>query len=60
MVTKERLLESIKQLPDEFTVDEIIDRILLLDKIETGLQQSKKDEITPDEELDRKLPEWLS
>ena len=60
MVTKERLLESIKQLPDEFTVDEIIDRILLLDKIETGLQQSKKDEITPDEELDRKLPEWLN
>ena len=60
MVTKERLLESIKQLPDEFTVDEIIDRILLLDKIETGLRQSKNEEITPDEELDRKLPEWLS
>ena len=60
MVTKERLLESIKQLPDEFTVDEIIDRILLLDKIETGLRQSKNEEITPDEELDRKLPEWLN
>ncbi|GAA4442568.1 hypothetical protein GCM10023188_42410 [Pontibacter saemangeumensis] len=60
MVTKERLLESIKQLPNEFTVDEIIDRILLLDKIETGLQQSKNEEITPDEELDRKLPEWLN
>ena len=60
MVTKERLLESIKQLPDEFTVDEIIDRILLLDKIETGLQQSKKDEVTPDEELDQKLPGWLN
>ena len=60
MVTKERLLESIKQLPDEFTVDEIIDRILLLDKIETGLRQSKNEEITPDEELYRKLPEWLN
>ena len=60
MVTKERLLESIKQLPDEFTVDEIIDRILLLDKIETGLQQSTNEEINPDEELDRKLPEWLN
>ena len=60
MVTKERLLESIKQLPDEFTADEIIDRILLLDKIETGLQQSKNEEITPDEELDRKLPGWLN
>lgn len=59
MVTKERLLETIKQLPDKFSVDEIIDRVLLLDKIETGLQQSENEQITPDEELDQKLPEWL-
>ena len=49
MVTKEKLLETIKQLPDKFSVDEIIDRILLLDKIEIGLQQSENGQITPDE-----------
>jgi len=59
MVTKEKLLESIKQLPDTFTVDEIIDRVLLLDKIEIGLEQSDNEQITPDEELDQKLPKWL-
>lgn len=59
MLTKDKLLETIKQLPDSFSVDEIIDRVLLLDKIETGLQQSKNEQITPDEEIDRKLPEWL-
>jgi len=59
MVTKEKLLESIKQLPDTFTVDEIIDRVLLLDKIEIGLEQSDNGQITPDEELDQKLPKWL-
>ena len=59
MITKEKLLETIKQLPDEFSVDEIIDRVLLLDKIEIGLKQSENGQITPDEELDQKLPEWL-
>jgi len=59
MVTKEKLLETIKQLPDKFSVDEIIDRILLLDKIDIGLQQSEDGQITPDEELDQKLPKWL-
>jgi len=59
MVTKEKLLESIKQLPDTFTVNEIIDRVLLLDKIEIGLEQSDNGQITPDEQLDQKLPKWL-
>jgi len=59
MLQREKLIETIKQLPSKFSVDEVIDRIFLLDKIETGLQQSQKGEVTPDEELDKKLPEWL-
>ena len=59
MITKEKLLETIKQLPSKFSVDEVIDRIFLLDKIETGLQQSQTGQVTPDEELEKKLPKWL-
>ena len=59
MVTKEKLLETLKQLPDKFSIEEIIDHILLLDKIEIGLDQSENGKITPDVELDQKLPEWL-
>ncbi len=59
MITKEKLIETIKHLPEEFSIDEVIDRIFLLEKIETGLDQSKKGIVTRDEELDKKLPEWL-
>ena len=59
MITKEQLIETIKQLPPKFSVDEVMERILLLEKIETGLQQSQKGKVTPDEDLDKKLPEWL-
>ena len=59
MITKEQLIETIRQLPPEFSVDEVIDKIFLLENIEKGLQQSQKGKVTPDEDLDKKLPKWL-
>ena len=59
MLTREKVLNTIRQLPDKFSVDEVIDRIILLEKIETGLFESQSGQVTPDEELDKKLPEWL-
>jgi hypothetical protein len=32
MITKEKLIEAIKQLPPEFSVDEVMERILLMEK----------------------------
>ena len=59
MLTKEKVIESIKQLPDYFSLDEILERIILLEKIEIGLKQSREGKVTPDEQLDKKLPQWL-
>ncbi len=59
MLSREKLIKNIKLLPDKFSLDEVIDRIYLLEKIETGLQQSKNGQVTPDEDLNKKLPEWL-
>lgn len=59
MLTREKVIESIKQLPAKFSADEVIAQIILLEKIENGLLQSEKGQITADEDLDKKLPEWL-
>jgi hypothetical protein len=59
MLSRVKLIKNIKLLPDKFSLDEVIDRIYLMEKIETGLQQSKNGQVTPDEELNKKLPEWL-
>jgi hypothetical protein len=59
MLNKDKILEAIRQLPDTISLDELIERIILLDKIETGLQQSATGQIIPDEKLDEKLPKWL-
>lgn len=59
MLTRNKIIESIQKLPEKVSLDEVLDRIILLDKIETGLQQSKNGNTTPDDQLDEKLPEWL-
>jgi hypothetical protein len=59
MLTKKDLNKVINDLPDTFTFDDVLDRILLLQKIEIGLEQSTKNEVITDDDLSKKLPEWL-
>lgn len=59
LLNREKLIETIKKMPEHVSIDDVFDRIILLNKIETGLEQSEKGHITPDDMLDEKLPEWL-
>lgn len=59
MLTKEKVIQAINKLPGEFSVDQAIDELILLEKIDRGLVQSETNEVIPDEELDKELPEWL-
>jgi len=43
MITKESLINQLDLLPDSFTIDELIDRLILIEKIEIGLEQSEAD-----------------
>jgi hypothetical protein len=55
MLTKKKFLKSIKDLPETFSADEIIDRIILLNKIEVGLEQSAANKIHSTKEAKKKL-----
>jgi len=52
-------LKTIKELPDRFSIDELMERIFFLYKVETGLDQSKKGEGIPMEEFDQRYKKWL-
>ena len=59
MLTKEQLLKYIGELPDQFSIDELMDKILFLHKIEVGLEQSKNDQVTPHEQVKDRFKKWL-
>jgi hypothetical protein len=50
---------GLEQLPDHFSVDDLLDRLLLIEKVETGLQQSKNKETISTEDARKRLEKWL-
>ncbi len=59
MLTKEKVLQSIQDLPNEFSLDEIVEKLILLEKIEIGLQQVKEGKVVSNEMAKQKLKKWL-
>lgn len=59
MLTKSNVIKTITKFPEHFSVDELVDKMILLDKIEKGLQQATNNQVISDEELDKRIEEWL-
>jgi len=59
MLTKEKIIKSIDALPDNVTIDQVIDRIIMLDKIEQGLKDIEEGKTHSTEEVKAKLSKWL-
>ena len=45
MLTKEKVLQAIQGLPNEFSLDELVEKLILLEKIEIGLRQIKEGKV---------------
>ena len=59
MLTKEKIKKSIDTLPDNLTIDQVIDRMIMLDKIEQGLNDIENGNVFTTEEVKDKLNKWL-
>ena len=48
---KQRAIEALQNLPDDATIDDAIERLCLIAKIEEGLRQSDAGQLTAHEEV---------
>lgn len=55
---KQKVMESIDKLPPDASMDEIIERIYFIHKVETGLKQSEEGDLVDHEEVRKKIDEW--
>lgn len=53
---KARALATLQALPDDATLDDAIERICFIAKVEEGLRQSEAGELTPHEDVKRQFP----
>jgi len=59
MLVKEKVLEAIQSLPDKFSIDDLVERLIILEKIHIGLQQASEGKTLSNTEAKEKLKKWL-
>jgi len=58
MITKEKVLQTLKEMPDQFSLDDLMDKLILINKIEIGIDQVEKGEIYSSSEAKKMIREW--
>ena len=57
--TKRQILKAIEELPDDASVEDALERLYLLYKIEKGLRQADRGDLISQEEARQRMAEWL-
>jgi len=58
MLTKEKLNKSIINLPDSFTIDELIDQLIFIEKVEEGIRQSDEGKVVSNDDVKLMIDRW--
>ena len=59
MLTKSLVTKQLEKLPKEFTLDDLVERLILIQKVELGLKDLDEDKVITEEELDNEIEEWF-
>ncbi|WP_299157068.1 hypothetical protein [uncultured Christiangramia sp.] len=59
MLTKTTLKQQIDSFPEQFSIDQLVERLILIEKIETGNKQSENGEIISESDLNKEIDKWF-
>lgn len=59
MTAKQQVLRTIEELPEDARVEDAIERLYLLYKIEKGIEQADRGELVSHEEARKRMTRWL-
>jgi predicted transcriptional regulator len=59
MLTKDKVRKTVDRLPENFTVEQIIEELVVLNKIEEGLKDVENGRIFTSDQVKKQLKRWL-
>ncbi|MBA4196721.1 MAG: hypothetical protein C0459_04120 [Chitinophaga sp.] len=60
MLTKQAVLKSFKEMPDEFSIDEAVDKLIVINKIQKAELEIKAGKGLTTNQAMKKLKKWLN
>lgn len=58
-VKKQAVLSMVNEMPNEFSIDEMLDKLILLQKIELGQQDVAAGRVKSEEDAKKQLNKWF-
>jgi predicted transcriptional regulator len=59
MITKEKTLEAVRSLPDAFSIDDVLQKLILIEHIEAGLTDIQEGRVHSSEDVRKRFEQWL-
>jgi predicted transcriptional regulator len=59
MLTKEKVIKTIDRLPENFTVDQVVEELVILNKIDEGLRDVEQGRVFTTDQVKKELKTWL-
>ena len=59
MTTKEKLVHAVEDLSDDATIEDAMERLLFLAKIERGIQQADAGQTITNAKVKERMAKWL-
>jgi hypothetical protein len=56
---KNKAIEAVEQMPENFQVDELIEKLIFIEQVEAGLEDVKENNLIDHEEVKRQSSLWL-
>jgi predicted transcriptional regulator len=60
MLTKEKVRKTIDRMPENFTVDQVEEELVILNKIEEGLKDIEENKVFTTNQVKQELKAWLN
>ena len=58
MISRSTVQKSIDKLPPEFSIDELIEQLIFIEKVEDGIKQSNEGNVISHEDVKSIISKW--
>jgi predicted transcriptional regulator len=55
---RDKVMETVKSFPQEFDLEELIDRLVFVEKVEKGLMQIKEGKTVSHDQVEEMIKKW--
>lgn len=59
-MTKDIVINTLKEFPESFTIDELVEKLIFKQKVQSGLEQSQQGNTFSTDEAKKQLNKWFS